>query len=187
MAGVALRRELAFLGDYEVNQTGVVPVLNPQRSVFREGLWAALRLSRMPAEARAVLEFDLGFARHEGAEQVEFRPGLPLVLPRWSELAAEGSCVVTGARTLVLAAVQDTDGAGDGRALVITAEVGALPPALAPPDEAVVLRRYAWGALDRPRRDAADSGLSLDEGGPWSSDQRRERIAEALPGAVDAK
>ena len=180
---VALRSEREHLGDYQINQTGILPTLNPERYVLREGLWAELRCSRMPNDPRAVLEFELGLALHEGTDRAQFRPGYPLVLPRWSELKAEGSCVVTSKRTRVLAVAQDPGGAAAGRVLLITAEVGAIPRRLAPPDPAVVLRRYAWGTLDRPGESRRDRLGDLEfEAEP---SLRRDRLQEALVNAVD--
>lgn len=180
---VALRSEREHLGDYQINQTGILPTLNPERYVLREGLWAGLRCSRMPDDPRAVLEFELGVAIYDGADRAEFRDGYPLVLPRWSELTAHGSSVVTSKRTRVLVVAHDPAGAAAGRVLLITAEVGAIPRRVAPPDPAVVLRRYAWGALDRPGQSHRDRLGDLEfEAEP---SLRRNRIQEALMETVD--
>ncbi|MEZ6186896.1 MAG: hypothetical protein R3F62_18030 [Planctomycetota bacterium] len=176
----ALVRERTFLADYEVNQTGAVPVLNPVQGVFREGLWVRAAISREPQGERRVLVYELGAALLEGTTAGGYRAGLPLTLPTWSALDARGSFGWAGAAQVPLVVAQDPACAG-GRALVVVASLAPGPACPPPPDPAVVLRRHAWGALDRRcLPDYHAEGLGVDA-------ERRTRILDALDGAVGAE
>lgn len=74
-------RQMAFVGDIEVNQTGVVPVLNPVVSVLTEGLAVEVRPLVDRATRRVLLDVALSVTALEGKPATTELQGMTLEFP----------------------------------------------------------------------------------------------------------
>ncbi|MBL4848733.1 MAG: hypothetical protein JKY65_24690 [Planctomycetes bacterium] len=152
VSGALLSRS-TFLGDFEVNQTGTIPVLNPVIEELLEGVVAEVtcRLPRV-AGGHALLDCRVEGARRFGAQaSIPFGPGGIIDLPVVDHLAFGGSLRLRVGEVALLGAVR-SDGV-DGKPRVVAALV-TLRAVTAQPQadpKALSLRAYDLSGLAGPR------------------------------------
>ena len=150
-ASAGLLQRSTFLGDFEVNQTGTIPVLNSVVERLLEGLVADVTCRLPLGEGAALLDCRVEHARQPGVARTQpFAPGGVIDLPSLDHLAFSGSLRLLAGQTGLLGTAPLPNFEGKPRcvlALVTLRSVQARP-AIAP--KAVGLRAYDLTRLAEP-------------------------------------
>lgn len=163
-----------FLGDREVNQTGILPVLNPVTEELRTGALVEVAAARAPGESdRWLLDVRLERAERDPLmREAILRQAGRIQLPSASHLALGVSLQVEPGQTTLLGALRVPAGEGrreprtlalvcraDPAAPAVNAKAGAAP-------EGVFLRRHSLRAvLPPPSTRFPGGGVSADATG----------------------
>lgn len=150
-ASAGLLQRSTFLGDFEVNQTGTIPVLNSVVERLLEGLVADVTCRLPLGDGAALLDCRVEHARQPGAARTQpFAPGGVIDLPSLDHLALSGSLRLRAGQTGLLGTAPLPTFEGKPRCAValVTLRSVQARPAIAP--KAVGLRAYDLTRLAEP-------------------------------------
>lgn len=172
-ASGALLQRSTFLGDFEVNQTGTIPVLNSVVERLLEGLVAEVTCRLPLGEGPALLDCRVEHARQPGPARTLPFPGAgSLDLPSLDHLALSGSLRLRPGQTglLGLAPLPSASGKSQSAAVLVSLRAVQARPALAA--KGAGLRIYDLSRSAAPESSyfsrpgwVSDSGLGGGGGG----------------------
>jgi hypothetical protein len=164
----------ALVADYEVNQTGITPVLNPVTQPLLEGVSATAGAAFLSGSDLVELELELELARAGEARVLDFPGCGDLQLPRLHLLRLAGTFRARPGDVLVVggAASPEVGAALGGEVLVVTCSVRgpASPP---PPADGFLLRSHSCQPLLDTTRDR-----SWPDALPYLDDDRTRDVLE---------
>jgi hypothetical protein len=202
-ASGSLLQRSTFLGDFEVNQTGTIPVLNSVVERLLEGLVADVTCRLPLGDGPALLECRVEHARQPGPARTQpFAPGGVLDLPSLDHMALSGSLRLRVGETGLLgtAPLPKLEGKARSAVVLVTLRSVQARPAIGP--KSIGLRAYDLTRLGKRLDDyftrpdwSSDSGgggggagamfSEEDEEGPQGSFLNVNAIRELALSKVD--
>lgn len=160
----ALLQRSTFLGDFEVNQTGTIPVLNSVIERLLEGLVADVTCRLPLGDGPALLDCQVEHASQPGAARTQpFAPGGVLDLPSLDHFALSGSLRLRAGQTGLLGTAPLPASADKPRSVVALVTLRSVQKRPAIPAKGFGLRAYDLTRLAEPQ-----SAYFVRPG--WSSD-----------------